>query len=523
MSQQQKENSVPYWTYLLEKDVKSARKQLPTVLAYSLYKNLNNQFWLLQLSTPLDIRDALRTLQEYKHVTARVKRAVNRALYALDAQKLQMWLLRYSADAFREIFDVTHPKPSAWPLDWFQAACYGGPVPPNSVIAKARALKGKSAKEAAEVVQDQRIPWHYVRSKDQTVDREVFQDKNVTAALLKSEGMRFIVDNADKIAMLSKDDKELVQAKIFKAAQGKTKMNFVEPLLAARNADPFFRPAFLELAQSLLEKSYVDESKIGEAWVVGDVSGSMSVTIAYSAFVATIFAARLPEVRLFLFNTELKEIAAPKNVIDCMAICDKLRADGGTDIGVIFKYAVNQGHAPRTIVLVTDGEDNQPPQFQDTFAQFSKYVEQERVPVRIVYLLFNTWSKIQLPETEFIRVIQKQLDRDYAKNIDEILAEITYGEPDTSFWDKFDAVSLAFTPKIVVDECAICGKPLESDVIPLACGHKYHGACLSNYWDLVGKKQCVCHCPQTHKCQSCGAPVDATQEQCHFCKVKFVL
>jgi hypothetical protein len=523
VTQSDKENTVPYWTYLLEKDVKSARKQLPTVLAYALHKNLKNQKWLLSISQPLDIRDALRILKEYKHVTARVKRMVNKTLYVLDAYKLQMWLLRYSADAFREIFDLTHPRPSDWPLDWFQAAVYGGPVPPDSVIGKARALKGKSAEETATAVVQQRVPWHYVRSKDQSADREVFQDKQVTAALFKSEGMRFIIDNADKLGTLGKEDKEVVRANIFKAAASQTKMNFVEPLLAARNADQFFRPAFLELAQSLLEKSFVDEKKLGEAWVVGDVSGSMNVTIAYSAFLATIFAARLPKVRMFLFNTELKEIPPPKNIVECIGICDKLEANGGTDIGLAFKHMISENHVPRTIVLVTDGEDNHPIEFQKVFQQFSDYVDKTRQPVRIVYLLFNISSPIKLPETELVRVLVKQLDRDYAKNIDEMLAEITYGEVDTTFWDRFDAVSLAFTPQIVQDECAICGKSLEADIIPLACGHKYHGGCLSNYWDLIGKKQCVCHCVQTHQCQNCGAPVDATQEKCHFCKVKFVV
>lgn len=42
-----RENTVPYWTYLLEKDVKSACKHLPVVLAYALQKNLRNQQWLL--------------------------------------------------------------------------------------------------------------------------------------------------------------------------------------------------------------------------------------------------------------------------------------------------------------------------------------------------------------------------------------------------------------------------------------------------------------------------------------------
>ncbi len=519
-----RENTIRYQTFLLEREVKSARKYLPEVLANAFDNNLDNLQWLLEISGPLDIRDALRILQSEHHVTSRVKRVVNRQFYKQDAHRLQLWLLRYSADAFREIFDVTHPKPDKWPLTWFQNACYGGQVPDDSMIGKARALKGKDAQEAAEIISEGRIPWHYVRSKDQTQEKEVFEDSRTLAALFKTEGMRFIVDNAERLAEIPKEDQNEVRKAIIQAAQGRVKLNFVDPLLAARIVDVSFRPAFLELAQSLLEKTYLDEAKIGAAWIVGDISGSMDLTIPYATFVAALFAARIPSTRMFLFTIALREIAPPENVVECMAMVDKLKADGGTNIGLIFNYILQERQVPRTLILISDGQDNDTARFRKIYNQFMAFLSETEQRIRIVFLHIGGPSSIKLKSSEFIRIIQKDLDaRNYARNIDEILAEITYNEPQQDFWEQFEAVELAFVPKIVVDECAICGSPLTSDIIPLACGHKYHGACLKNYWELIGKKQCVCHCSQTHECPTCGAPVDASQAVCNFCKTKFVL
>ncbi len=513
-----KGTDIKYITYLIEKDVASARGKLPEVLADALRRNLANTRWLLHISTPLDIRDALRGMHKEKHITARVKRIVNRHFYTTNDRRLQLGLLRYSADAFREIFDITHPNPNNWKLSWFQAACYGAEAPQDSLLTAARGLKLASPEETQEIVRKYRIPWHYVRSKDP----KSFKTKDVTSALLQTESMRFIVDNPEKLEQLSEQEKAEIRTRILNAAKGKTKMNFIDALVASWRAGDNFRPALQELAQSLLERTYLDEEKLGECWIAGDISGSMALTAPHVGFIATVFAVRIPKVRLFLFNVTLQEQIPPKNIAECTTFCNALRAYGGTDIGLIYDHILEERHLPRTLVLITDGVDSQPARFAEKYAKFLEFVSQQKQQVRILYLFLGKGQNIDRTGNELVRVLERSLTTKYAENLDEFLAEIAYGEPETSFWDKFNSVSSAFAPRMVEAECSICGKPLETGagVTTLACSHKYHTECLTNYWDLIGKKQCVCHCKQTFNCETCGAPIDPGTKICGFCKTK---
>ena len=132
-----------------------------------------------------------------------------------------------------------------------------------------------------------------------------------------------------------------------------------------------------------VQEKKLDKSSVKGNWLVlGDMSGSMRVSIELAKQVASVLA-RMAEgqVNLVFFNTSPQHYdVTGKSLEDVVALTRRVVAIGGTSIGCGLRYAVERGFDVDGIAVVSDGGENTAPAFASAYAQLSNKLDRS-VPV----------------------------------------------------------------------------------------------------------------------------------------------
>jgi len=129
--------------------------------------------------------------------------------------------------------------------------------------------------------------------------------------------------------------------------------------------------------QALQEKQIKTLGGVEGNWaVLGDKSGSMSSTIEASRQVAATLARMVKgNVYLVFFDTSPRFInATGKTYDELLKETSKVRADGGTSIGVALQYLLDAKLEVDGIAVVSDAKENQNPAFTAVYARYAEFV-----------------------------------------------------------------------------------------------------------------------------------------------------
>jgi hypothetical protein len=287
--------------------------------------------------------------------------------------------------------------------------------------------------------------------------------------------------------------------------------------------DPALTGALLGLAQTMLEKAYVN--KTIEPVLIGvDWSSSMQPSIELGTAIAGMLAYKLDKVDMAFFGNEFMVVPKnkiPKSIQDIIRLKNESPARGYTNISDIISYG--KKIKPRTLILISDGGENSP---SWTEGHTLENVGKISPPPRVLYLYvpehtYNFPEKIEdylkRHEYEYYRTEVENLGQ-----IDRIIPLLSY-TGNTELEADISRVGSAFlAPYRMIKEkvCPICDQPL-TDPIKLACGHQFHQDCIKRYWDVVGEKRCVFGCKPASLCSQCGAPAPADSKKCVYCEVDY--
>lgn len=410
---------IPLLTRWMFENRMNIRHMIPKTLDWA-KKNKDQRLfkYVLTKSTPLDIRDYLRSVQ-YEGESSKTpgkkvtkwgigliqKNLINEVLYETTPQTLQFWYHKASAPVFQEIFRVTHPNPDKWTLPWFQKSVFGGPVPEDSLIGKIRASRKSftGAKEDLIALLDDGVTWHYLSQtwkvsnfiEEYLNHRRVhlrfvieklgeYKDKPELASIaLRRLGLPTCHNCQTVQHMLTEDDQYKCQN-----PECGNEFTYERPTYAPRinvsvilsevekhltptrvktltDIESSLRMIMLDTAQRVLMKTVVDTAFIGNTGVLIDKSGSMETAIKLGIILGGLISARLGKdnVKMAFFDTggypsDGPDFDVPESVADMLYMRSKWLGMGGTHIlpglAELRKMMPEKGYD--TLFLITDGK-----------------------------------------------------------------------------------------------------------------------------------------------------------------------
>jgi hypothetical protein len=167
-----------------------------------------------------------------------------------------------------------------------------------------------------------------------------------------------------------------LEAKLASVAQSKPKS---QVLKAGRAAKAVGTGAIADKLQALQEKQLDSFGMIDGDWLVlGDKSGSMTQAIATAREVAAILARMVKgKVHLVFFDTDPTYYDVTGMPLDKISRTTAyVKAGGGTSIGCGLALLTERGQTVDGIAIVSDGGENNPPGFAQTYKAYEKKFDQ---------------------------------------------------------------------------------------------------------------------------------------------------
>lgn len=304
----------------------------------------------------LDVRDAIRLLNRQRQIprlTSKRKIMINETFFAkIPAETLRFHILKYSANAFREVFNVTHPHPDIFQDKNFQKNVYGEK---GGVIGEIRdILKTPTLDAAKKLIYDYKLPFHYVRSK---LPKALFA--KVIPTMFKTEALPVLIRNYDYFANIVGYSvvQRLIEERIMKTE--KLQMNLGE-------LSKFIKKNKKTLSKRVKQKltNYCDEIIVNASKeinlgdniaIIGDASGSMVYAIEFATMFAAIINYRSKNSDLIFFNdTIFRPSKIPENFSDVQDYVAKNKARGSTAPALVIEEYLKKKTKFDTLIFITD-------------------------------------------------------------------------------------------------------------------------------------------------------------------------
>ena len=455
------------------------RHLIPILLDWAKEKKDTAFFeYLLKKSTIADVRDwiDLRTGM----VSRKFKELVNDWLYSLSGHVCEFWYHKYSTPVWHRVFDVTHPRPDSWKLKWFQGSVYGDSVPDDSLIARLRDFRKTGEGDLVELLKEG-ISWHYLS--------QSFDIGKYLKTYIEHAPLGFIINKVSDYT----DNPELIEIALSRL-EGTPRLNVANILtVVEKSLSPTqnesqqkLRMRLLEVAQRILDKTYVDEDHVGRAAIIVDKSGSMQNAIELGVTIAGLLSARLGDkVSLYFFDTNVYESESPESVLEMLQLRHRWKADAGTEIRPVLTMLANEPPFD-TVVIVSDG-------FINDYA--SEYRRQEVLtilehvpPMRWIFVKIGESQQDEVPaevmfKEQVFKGIFTVITPEAAQDIETVLGVITYFQnkkliaklqgirEDLIVWADSPVKERSMIEFRVALKCGNCGGPAPPDVgFCLFCG-----------------------------------------------------
>lgn len=305
-----------------------------------------------------------------------LKHAMNEYLYVRERK--QGWWDRTALqhrDSLRRLYRITHRSPVNHVIgDRPQKVLFEGDYPAGSVFARVAGLRAMTPREAASVILTNRIPFEVLTG---AMDNIKHQD--VLLALIEGMTGNQVVTNTKMLERLGVMNDPILKAAYDKAlerARDDKKLNVLKAGRAAERATD--SAGALQELQAVATKRRLSGIE-GDWLILGDRSGSMSASVELAKKVASLITEQVKgKVWLVFFNTYATAFdVTGKTYFQINEMTKRIRAEGGTSIGVGLDWLMTQNHEVDGIAIISDGGDNTPPYFRDTYLKYAKKIDKE--------------------------------------------------------------------------------------------------------------------------------------------------
>ena len=346
---------------------------------------LDNALAHLMLLSP---RDLVRSYEFSKQMAAKghpitkfarenLKIALNDYLYVRE-RKVGWWdrTVLQHRDSMKRLYRLTHRNPisSAAVGSRPQQVLFEGDYPSGSIFAKVAGLRAMTPREAASVILTNRIPFEVLTG---AMDNIKHQD--VLLALIEGMTGNQVVTNTKMLERLGVMNDPILKAAYDKAlerARDDKKLNVLKAGRAAERATD--SAGALQELQAVATKRRLSGIE-GDWLILGDRSGSMSASVELAKKVASLITEQVKgKVWLVFFNTYATAFdVTGKTYFQINEMTKRIRAEGGTSIGVGLDWLMTQNHEVDGIAIISDGGDNTAPYFRDTYLRYAKKIDKE--------------------------------------------------------------------------------------------------------------------------------------------------
>lgn len=338
---------------------------------------------LAHLAT-LDPRNLVRGLRFAKEIgtagsNRNIRRVVERYIRARETN--WAWWERTAVQhrtSLKELYTLCHVKPSTLANDILFHRKY----PKGTVFDLIRGMKTMSDTEAAGYIVERKIPFLIAAG----ALGERMSNPELLLALVTRMTPTELVTN---MKFLEKHGVRTVPAlrAALEEKLEKTAKTGRQTLKTTKAVEAVADAGLKQKLEAVQEKQLDRRAMQGDWAVLVDKSGSMSaaltVGIEISALLARLAAGKV-HVVLFDVLPRYRD-ATGLSLADIKKALARVRADGGTSIGVALDYLVQKKVAVDGIVIVSDGGENTAPRFCDVYRTYSVVVG-KKVPVYFYWL-----------------------------------------------------------------------------------------------------------------------------------------
>lgn len=344
--------------------VRDAKAALPIVALFGNDAFHDNALAHLAALDPRTLDKALVFAKEQKAGSRLVRRLVERYLRDLEARG-DGWddVALYHRRVLQGLYARYHVKPAERAAN---ILFNNAPVGKFGVL---KQLSTLAPIEAAGAIIANKIPFLIARG----AMGKRLKDPDVLMALIKRMTPTELVTNTKALENLGVKETPALRAAFEEALAKAAKSK--KATLKTSQAAASLTDATLKTKLKATQEKQLDAISITGRWLVlGDCSGSMAACIEAARRVAAMLARVVKEeVHLVFFNTTPKYYnATGKTYEEITAETKHVMAGGGTAIGCGLRYLLEKKIDVDGIAIVSDGGDNTPPWFAETFKGYTE-------------------------------------------------------------------------------------------------------------------------------------------------------
>lgn len=306
-----------------------------------------------------------------------LSRHVRRWVRTIPATKLEFYALTFPLQPWRTLADLCHLDPADFQLPWFLPVAFGAAPPPETTMA---AYTAATPAELPAVAARLRAPYGALRTRvppkdlPESVRAEVASYESLDTVLWYYEELRCAATDRHLTERLSAGEEP---------ALGYGKL--MERLFACRDLKAPFWELLLPIAERRIGdlRLPIDPPVV----VLGDASSSMMVAIRTATIIGSLLTV-LSRADLRFFNQALiTPKVVPRSIADVLRVTDTIQATGSTAPAAALWPSVQRDEHVRSLLLVTDEEENTDCQGMRFGAMLERY-QKGRPPVQVVFMSF---------------------------------------------------------------------------------------------------------------------------------------
>lgn len=314
---------------------------------------------------------------------------------SIPNDKLVYYALTYSMDGWKSLADYLHPRASDFQNDWFLNYVFTGEIPENSILAQ---VNGVTPETFNQFLESFRPDYSFIRQSERLRDMMTEQSKKIIAQYVTSYQLLWYWE---ELRTADGEVDHLLLAHLKEHVPEMSYGKLVERLLTLKNNNclPELVGLLSELAESRLHDFKLRLNQ--PVLVMGDASGSMQVGINTATIISSLLTA-LVEAKLHFFKTTDVPVARPPfDVAGVIHLTNNTTASGGTAPAATLLPYLNQKKVVKTIVVVSDEEENIPAGHPgsgywswidneaDWFADVYKRYREQVYPAQLVFISFK--------------------------------------------------------------------------------------------------------------------------------------
>lgn len=351
----------------------------------------------------LDPREFLRSYKFGLEIKLPLRMGVLRRLsvaYLRELESTGNWERRalQHRKVLKTLYALTHTKPSARA----DAVLFKNDYTSASLFAAVKLLPSMSVSEAAGTILERKIPFLIARG---ALGARI-KEPDLVLALIKGMSPTELITNTKMLEKLGIKTNPALRA-AFEEGLQRASTSRANVLKTTRAAEQISDAALKQKLLNTQEKQIAAMQVEGDWLVLGDKSGSMTLCIETSRHIAATLAKFVKgRVWLTFFDTAPQTVEVSGATLDTIRAATKyIIADGGTSIGCGLQRMLDSGTVVDGIAIVSDGCENQPPQFWQVYERYCKMVDKE-VPVYFYRLkgnehYFGQFNNAKYAMTEF--------------------------------------------------------------------------------------------------------------------------